>query len=158
MKIVKKALCALTMIIVALAIARQAELRDRFKNKLNTPVGPWHLKKGDYKIDIFTRKGSPAIDKGLFWGFESYRVVDEIKISYKGQNMLVPRLVFADLASVTKAELKGSSSRVYLVITGGDGSETYQCTVVISSGELVERTVRIGLGTRDGIEKTTFAN
>jgi hypothetical protein len=94
---------------------------------------------------------------GLY-GAEKKRVVMQITLTWKGEEVYVPMGVYADLSNVNSFQIESADDDAIVRISGGDAHESYRCRIVLKSGSVVSRHVEHGEFPENFNETTTHTN
>ncbi len=82
-------------------------------------------------------------------------IVTSMSIVVDGNELFVPRSLFADLSDVTNIELVASGKQMLLAIKGGDASEAYSVKVLFSKDQVVKRVLYSALQDPP-VQETTY--
>jgi len=81
--------------------------------------------------------------------------VTSIEIEVDGNELFVPRSVFADLSDVTDIQLSALGKQMLLTLKGGDASEAYAVKVLFSKDQIVKRRLYSALQ-EPPVQETTY--
>lgn len=81
--------------------------------------------------------------------------VDSLELSVNGNNLFVPRSIFADLADINTARLAHERSSFVLILDGGDASESYTVKIIFN-GKMIKKRVMTSNETKELIQKTVY--
>lgn len=81
--------------------------------------------------------------------------VTSIEIEVDGNELFVPRSVFADLSDITDIQLGASGKQMLLTLKGGDASEGYAVKVLFSKDQVVKRRLYSALQ-EPPVQETTY--
>jgi hypothetical protein len=84
-------------------------------------------------------------------------LVDSVEIQVDGQNIFVPRSVFADLADIGSGSLvRSTKGEIVIELHGGDASEAYTVRIRANRQRVLEREIVSGMDRKAVIEKTIY--
>lgn len=94
---------------------------------------------------------------GLY-GAEKKRVVKQLYLTWKGEEMYVPMGAYADLSNVNSFEIESADDDAIIRISGGDADESYRCRIVLKSGSVVSRHLENSEFPENYYETTSYTN
>jgi hypothetical protein len=83
-------------------------------------------------------------------------VVDSLSVNVNEKSLFVPRSAFADLADLTKAEIKQDHNGAILVLYGGDTSESYVAKIEFDSTQVKQRTLVSAISPDEPLQETVY--
>lgn len=84
----------------------------------------------------------PSISQ--FYEKKNVSIIEMLTISVNGSNIFVPRSVFTDLFEANKASIKEEKKGFVLILSGADGSESYEIRVYFDKQKVSRRTLSAG--------------
>lgn len=145
--------CALTASLVR-AGTQEKDIAQAGDTVFNATLG-----KRDVRVEFHTvkiKKAEPGFPLALEQ-YEEISVVRQMGISVGGQDVWIPRSVYADLFNTRRVSIMNENGIFVLLIGGADGSDSYSVHVRFDSTRVISRTVYNTMSPPKVSEKTVYA-
>lgn len=124
-------------------------------------AGPLLLKAsaGPYRAELLMRPADKKLDSGIWIGAAespAKRVVQQLRVWFKGVEQPVARSAYADLANVRTLEFERKGKLYQLVIHGADADDGYRAIIRFSGGLVVSRRAESGEFPKNDYEETRY--
>jgi hypothetical protein len=83
-------------------------------------------------------------------------VVDQLSISVNGKSLFIPKSLFLDVADINRMEAKRRGGDLYLMVHGGDASESYNLKIIFDGERIKQRILASALSPDEILQETTY--